>query len=242
MSKYNIIHSGNNTNRTRKCVSCGTERIKAGRRYCSKECRQQINWVLSLSKGLLRVFNARYAAFSFNESHVIFDVLPVWSKEISRFTYKRTNGKKPAEDLKKLVLQSGKEWYGMIDNKNSKSYASLFILSKTNYKRISPDSIKPDQKLRPRFSKGERDSMKFLQLKMEELLSEGQVAKIKFAYKKLAKIHHPDLGGDEEKFKRLSNAHQEMLSWAENPQFTTKKSLVDCWSYDGFTNRWAPPL
>ena len=29
---------------------------------------------------------------------------------------------------------------------------------------------------------------------------------------------------------------------AENPQFTSRKALVDCWSYDGYTNRWAPPL
>jgi hypothetical protein len=201
-----------------------------------------MNWVLSLSKGLLKVFNARYAAFSFNKSHVILDVLPVWSKDISRFTYKRTFGKKPAEDLKKLILQSGREWYRMIDNKNSKSYASLFILNKNHYKRIAPDSIKPNRKLRPRFSKVERESVKLLQIKMEELLSDGHVAKIKTAYKKLAKIYHPDIGGDEEKFKKLSNAHQQMLSWAENPQFTARKSLIDCWSYDGLTNRWAPPL
>lgn len=201
-----------------------------------------MHWILSLSKGLLKVFNARYAAFSFNENHVIFDVLPVWAKDISRFTYKRTSGKKPAEDLKRLILQSGREWYGMVDNNNSKSYASLFILNKNHYKRKAPDSIKPNNKLRPKLSKGERASMKLLQLKMEEMLSDGHVTKIKSAYKKLAKIYHPDIGGDEEKFKKLSNAHQQMLSWAENPQFTTKKSLMDCWSYDGLTNRWAPPL
>jgi hypothetical protein len=84
--------------------------------------------------------------------------------------------------------------------------------------------------------------MKLLQLKMEELLSDGNVAKIKASYKKLAKIYHPDVGGDAEKFKRLNEAHQQMLLWAENPQYTSRKALVDCWSYDAYTNRWSPPL
>ena len=226
----------------RKCLACGTDQVKAGRRYCSSDCRQQMLWVLSLSKGLLKVFNSRYAAFSFTENHVILDVLPVWAKEISRFTNRRTSGNKPAEDLKNLILQSGSEWYGIVDNNNSKSYASLCLLNKNHYKRMAPDAIKPDRRLRPRFSKYERQSMKLLQLKMEELISDGNVSKIKASYKKLAKIYHPDVGGDTEKFKRLNEAHRQMLLWAENPQFTSRKALVDCWSYDGSTNRWSPPL
>jgi hypothetical protein len=242
MSAYDVIHSPNRGRRRRKCLACGTEGIKAGRRYCSKDCRRQIQWVLSLSKGLLRVFNARYAAFSFNSSHVILDVLPVWSKDISRFTFRRTSGCKPAEDLKTLILQSGREWYRMVDNKNSRSFASLFLLNRNHDKQIAPESIKPNQCVRPRFSKTERESLKLLQLKMEELLSDGHVPRIKSAYKKLAKIYHPDLGGDEEKFKRLNDAHRQMLLWAENPQYTSRTSLTDCWSYDGRTNKWAPPL
>jgi hypothetical protein len=68
------------------------------------------------------------------------------------------------------------------------------------------------------------------------------MTKIKAAYKKLAKIYHPDVGGDTEKFKRLNEAHQQMLLWAKNPQFISRKALVSCWSYDSSTNRWAPPL
>ncbi|MBW1772924.1 MAG: DnaJ domain-containing protein, partial [Deltaproteobacteria bacterium] len=68
------------------------------------------------------------------------------------------------------------------------------------------------------------------------------VPKIKSSYKKLAKIYHPDVGGDEEKFKRLNDAHEQMLLWAEQPQFTARKALVDCWSYDGYTGKWSPPL
>ena len=106
----------------RKCLACGADGIKPRRRYCSSECREQMMWVLSLSKGLLRVFNARYAAFSFDKSYVVLDVLPIWSREISRFLFRRRSGKKPAEDLKTLILRSAEEWYCMINNRNSRSW------------------------------------------------------------------------------------------------------------------------
>jgi len=199
-------------------------------------------WVLSLSQGLLRVFNARYAAFSFDSHHVALDILSVWTKEISRFTCKRTFGKKPAEDLKRLILQSGKEWYHMLNNHNSKSYASLLLLQKNHHKEIEPNSIKPDQRLHPKLTGCERKSMNLLQLKLDEMVSDGHVTRIRSAYKRLAKIYHPDVGGDTEKFKRLNEAHQQMLTWAENPQFTTRKALIGCWSYNASTCKWAPPM
>lgn len=199
-------------------------------------------WVLSLTQGLLSVFNARYAAFSFDNSHVALDILSVWKKEISRFTCKRTSGKKPAEDLKSLILQSGKEWYHIINNHNSKSYASLLLLQKNHHEGIEPSSIKPDQRVQPRLTECEKKSMKLLQLKLEEMVSDGHVAKIRAAYKRLAKIYHPDVGGDTEQFKKLNEAHQQMLIWAQNPQFTIRKALVGCWSYNSSTCRWAPPI
>lgn len=226
----------------RGCLSCGASPIKPGRRYCSKGCRQQIKWVLSLSKGLLRTFNARYAAFSFTHEHVILDVLPVWSNGISRFICRRSNGKKPAEDLKNLILESGREWHHMVDNNNSKSYASLFLLKKNHKKDIDPQSIRPNRRARLRLSKHENSCLKILRLDKKDLTSDGRVVKIKAAYKKMAKLYHPDMGGDAEKFRQLSEAHQQMLLWAENPQYTSRKALQDSWSYDGSTNRWSPPL
>jgi hypothetical protein len=201
-----------------------------------------MNWVLSLSKGLLKAFNARYAAFSFTDQQVILDVLPVWSKGISRFASKRTPGKKPAEDMKALILESGKEWHHLVGNNTSRTYASLSILNKNQEKKIDPQKIKPSTRSRPRLSKHEKDCLKTLQLNGKDLSSECAMAYIKSAYKKMAKIHHPDMGGDEERFKRLNEAHTQMLLWTQNPQYTSRKALRDCWSYDGTTNRWSPPL
>lgn len=241
MTETGLIRS-NAPRGKKRCLACGSSNMRTGRRYCCSECRDQMLWVLSLSKGLLIAFNARYAAFSFDQNFVVLDVLPIWSQDISRFLYRRPGGKKPAEDLKHLILQSGTEWYRLVHNRTSKSYASLFLLKKNNKKELNPKSIRPDKRLKPRLSRFERECLKLLELQTEELFSESHVAKIRSAYKRLAKVYHPDLGGDTEKFKKLNAAHQQMLLWAENPHFTTRKALLDCWSYDGATNKWSPPL
>lgn len=240
MHKYELTNITKSIKRT--CLSCGTNRIKPGRRYCSKECRQQILWVLSLARGLMTICSTRFAAFSFDNHYVMLDILPAWSNDISRFIRIRTAGRKPAEDLKALILRSGEEWYEIIHNKNSKSFASHILVRKNHNKFVNPDSIKPDNRLRPKFSKNEKDSLKLLNIELKELAAEGQISMIKSAYKKLAKVHHPDMGGDPEKFKKLNEAHHMMLMWAENPQFTSRRALSGCWSYDASTNRWAPPL
>lgn len=41
-------------------------------------------------------------------------------------------------------------------------------------------------------------------------------AKIKSAYRKLAKVHHPDKGGDAEKFKEIDEAYNEAMKQFEN--------------------------
>ncbi len=226
----------------RSCLSCGTNRMNGGRRYCSKECREQMQWVLSLSKGLLRAFNARYAAFYFDRDHVVLDILPLRSRDISRFAGRRTRGCKPAEDLKRMILHYGEEWHDMVNNHTSRSFASMFLLKQNHDQSLPPESLKPDCRVRPRFTREEKESMKALRLGVNDLLSESSIQRIKTAFKRMAKVHHPDVGGRAEDFRRLAEAHQQMLVWAENPQFTSRKALLDCWSYDGYTNRWVPPL
>lgn len=242
LSSIKKITRTSRTTKSVRCLSCGSELKRPRKRYCSNDCRQKINWVLSLSKGLLKVFNTRYAAFSFTDGHVILDVLPAWSTVISRFVFERRAGNKPAEDLKNLILQSGKEWHKMVGNRKSKSYASLALLDKNNNREIDPSTIKPPRKARPRLSAEENECLKILSLSREELCAEGHAVRINSAYRKMAKIYHPDMGGDEEKFKQLNEAHKQMLVWAENPLFTSRRALQDCWSYDAYTNRWSPPL
>lgn len=228
--------------RTKTCLACGKPNIDARRRYCSKECRDYIQWVLSLSKGLLRAVNARYAAFSFTDDRVILDVFPIWSKRVSRFISRRIKGNKPAEDLKNLVLQFGQEWHNIVKNNGSRSYASLCLVNRNHNKSIRPSSIRPGRKSLPRLSRQETKCLEMLKLERTDLSDDGRMVKIKSAYKKMAKVHHPDAGGDEEAFKKLNDAHEQMLLWAENPHYTSRRALPGCWSYDGATSRWSPPL
>jgi hypothetical protein len=153
----------------------------------------------------------------------------------------RTPGKKPAKDLKRLILESGKEWYELLE-RSSRTYASMSLLNKNHKSDLHREAIVPNRRTRPRLTKSEREYLKMLQITKKELASNNNRLKIKSAYKKLAKIYHPDLGGDAEKFKKLNEAHHQMLLWAENPQYTCRKALHDCWSYDSVTNRWSPPL
>jgi len=228
--------------REKRCLACGKPGIDGRRRYCSKECREHIDWVLSLSKGLLRAVNARYAAFSFTDDRVILDVFAVWSKHISRFVHRRIKGNKPAEDLKNLVIRFGQEWHDIVNNNRSKSYASLYLVNKNNKNGIHPNSIRPARNPRPRLSKQEKGCLDILKLQTTDLTSDGCEGTIKTAYKRMAKVYHPDVGGDEETFKKLNDAHEQMLLWSENPQYTSRKALQDCWSYDGAASRWSPPL
>jgi hypothetical protein len=233
---------GRTRTRGKKCLACGKPNIDARRRYCSPECRDYILWVLSLSKGLLRAVNARYAAFSFTDDRVILDVFPTWSKQVSRFVTTRMEGNKPAEDLKNLVLRFGEEWHNIVNHNGSRSYASLCLVNRNHTRDIGPSGIRPARNAQPRLSRDETKCLELLRLERAELSDQGCAAKIKSAYKRMAKVHHPDVGGDEETFKRLKDAHEQMLLWAENPHYTSRKALPGCWSYDGATSRWSPPL
>lgn len=242
MSKLSLVKKNISETKARSCVACGSTGMDGRRRYCSSECRTQMMWVLSLSNGLLSIFNTRYASFSFSRVQVVLDILPAWSKEISRFTRKRTPGRKPADDLKRLILDSGSEYYTIIADKKSRSFASQSLLIKNCNSRIPVKSVKPDSKKSPRFSKAERESIKCLKLKLEEILSEEKAARIKSAYKKMARVHHPDMGGDAAEFRKLKDAHETMLIWAQNPHFTSKRALEGCWSFDSLNGKWSPPL
>ncbi len=228
--------------KTRKCLACGTEDIKPGRRYCSKQCRQKLMWSLSLSKGLLQTLNTRYAIFSFTEHYVALDVMPAWSKRISRFVYERKSDYSPANALKKLILEAGKEWYKKRSRRISRSFASQSILEEKAEHSINPDSIKPNTNRIPKLSPDQKKALKHLKINMGSLVFGDYVREIKKAYREMAKVHHPDKGGDGEKFKEINTAHESMIQWIESPKFQFNSALPGCWSYNGYNNRWSPPL
>lgn len=236
------ISSTSSKRRVRRCLSCGAEDIKPGRRYCSRQCRQKLAWVLSLSKGLLQTLNARYAAFSFTDTYVALDIMPAWSSSVSRFVRERRSGYPPAHALKELILEAGKEWYRKRSMRISRSFASQSILEEKVENTINPDSIKPNANKIPRLSADQKKGLKHLNIPIDILIFGDYVTVIKKAYRGMAKVHHPDKGGDGEKFKEINRAHTLMQEWMENPKFRSNHSLPGLWSYNGYKNRWSPPL
>jgi hypothetical protein len=226
----------------RRCLACGSEDVKPGRRYCSRECRQRLQWTLSLSKGLLQTLNARYAAFSFTDHAVALDIMPTWSNMISRFIYERKSGHTPAHALKQLILEAGKEWYKMRSKRNSRSFSSQSILQENAASGVNPDSIKPTPKRIPKLSADQKRALRHLNIPMDALVFGDYAREIKRAFWGMAKIHHPDRGGDGEMFKEIKRAHESMLEWVESPRFQSNAALPGCWSYNGYRNRWSPPL
>jgi len=226
----------------RRCVACGTENIKPGRRYCSKECRQKLQWTLALSKGLLQTLNTRYATFSFNDYYVALDIMPTWSKSISRFVYAREAGHTPALALKELILEAGKEWHAKRSSRISRSLSSQSILEANVEQSIHPDTIKPAANRMPKLSVEQKKALHHLNIPMDALIFGDYAKEIKRAYRVMAKLHHPDTGGDGERFKAINEAHESMLEWVESPRFQSNSALPGCWSYNGYKNRWSPPL
>jgi len=228
--------------RVRRCLACGTEDIKPGRRYCSRQCRQKLMWVLSLSKGLLQTLNTRYATFSFTEHCVALDVMPTWSNGISRFVYERKSGYPPANALKELVLEAGKEWYEKRSRRISRSFASQSILQEKVEQSINPNSIMPNTNRIPRLSADQKKALRHLNINMDNLVFGDYVREIRKAYRGMAKVYHPDKGGDGERFKEINRAHELMIQWTRDPKFQSNSALPGCWSYNGYRNRWSPPL
>ena len=192
--------------KVKRCLACGNEDLKPGRRYCSRYCRQKLMWSLSLSKGLLQTLNARYAAFSFNDTYVALDILPAWSKSISRFMRERKAGHPPAHTLKELVLQTGEQWYQKRNHRFSWSFASQSILEEKVENGINPESIKPNANRVPRLSLNQKKGLKHLNISTDRLIVGDCATVIKNAYRGMAKVYHPDKGGDGEKFKELARA------------------------------------
>jgi len=235
------IVSPRSERKVRRCLACGNTDLKPGRRYCSRYCKQKLMWSLSLSKGLLQTLNARYAAFSFNDAFVALDILPAWSNSISRFVRERKSGHSPAYTLKELVLEAGKQWYQKRDHRYSRSFASQSLLEETIEYSINPESIKPHADRVPRLSLAQKKGLKHLNISAESLIVGDCAAVIKRAYRGMAKRYHPDIGGDGEKFKELTKAHEIMQEWAKSPRFRSNHSLPGAWSYNGYMNRWSPP-
>lgn len=221
-----------------RCLSCGTTENMIRRKYCSINCRQRLRYKLNIRTGLLKALNTRYATFYFTEAVTIMDVLCHGSTEIYSFIYPRSSRNTPAEDFSRMADILGNAWWAERKRTNKKYLASRHVLEQASRNGLAVDSVKPIEIRNPNV-KGA--ALIHLKLDRGALHSSELQKRIKNAYRMQAKKHHPDLGGDRRSFMRIHQAYEELIRWADNPSFVTRRGFPDKWFYDGFTNRWVQP-
>ncbi len=187
---------------------------------------------------MLKALSTRYATFYFTETIIVMDVLPYGSSELFSFIYPRSRGKKPVDDFITLSNLLGNAWWAERQRTNKRYLANQSILEKANSKNVDSKAIRPLEIKEPaRMSK----SLTFLKLRKEDLESPELRKVIKKAYRRQAKRHHPDQGGDAALFRKLHEAYEQLIQWSENPVFYSRRGFPDKWFYYGSSNKWIQP-
>jgi hypothetical protein len=233
--RHIAVQKGTEKNR---CLSCGTSINMGKRRYCSINCRQKLRHQLNMRTGLLKALNTRYAAFYFTETTLVLDILPYDSDEIFSFMYPRSPDKKPAADFSSMADKLGNAWWAEKRRTSRRYLASRCVLEKAFKNGISYESLRPLEIKKPAVN---GKSLVYLRLCKSELESSELHSKIKSAYRKQAKQHHPDQGGDAAFFRKIHEAYEEIIHWAKNPTFVNRRGFPDKWFYDSRKNKWTQP-
>jgi len=222
------------------CLSCGQRQNMGSRKYCSIACRQKLRHQLNIRTGLLKALNTRYATFYFTDKLLVLDVLPLGSKRIFSFLFKRSSDRKPVQDFSDLCNLLGKAWWGEMKRTNREYLASRLVLEKATRQQSANRSIRPDV-IRIPAIKGSNKALLHLKLDRAALASPELKQVIKSAYRRQARATHPDMGGDEANFRKIYLAYESLMAWAEEPSFLKRSGFPDKWFYDGAKNRWVQP-
>ncbi len=221
------------------CLSCGTREGMRRRRYCSVACRQRLRYKLHVRTGLLRALNTRYAAFYFDDRVIVLDILPYGVREIYSYLFARRPGATPADDFSRMANVLGNAWWDERRRTNKKYLASRFLLNQARQGATPVGEVMPEERCRPSVKP---QSLVHLKIQPEALHSSNLDRIVKSAYRAQAKHHHPDLGGDARAFRRIHDAYEALMDWAQNPCFHRRRGFPDKWFYDGGTNRWVQPI
>jgi DnaJ-like protein len=224
----------------KRCLSCGSTENMDTRKYCSVVCRKKLRHQLNIRTGLLKALNTRYATFYFTDELLVMDVLPLGSGKIYSFLFTRSRDRKPATDFSEMCNILGNAWWGEMKRTNRGYIASQHVLNQASPQAHSTESIRPEVVKIP-VVKGSGKSLLYLKLDREDLRSKKLKQVIKSAYRRQARIVHPDMGGDEATFRKIYQAYESLMVWAEEPSFLKRNGFPDKWFYDGNKNRWVQP-
>lgn len=221
------------------CLSCGKTIQQGRRKYCSVDCRQRLRNKLDLRTGLVQALNTQYATFYFSELAIMMDMIPYRSRQIYSFSFPRTRGKTPADDFSRMADHLGEIWWAEQRRTNKKYLASKFLLERAIQNTGSVLYVKPYEVRMPSIQK---KSLQHLKLNSGQLNRGDPQRVIRDAYRRQAKIYHPDLGGDADMFRKIQAAYDSLCLWAKKPTFVKRRGFPDKWFYDGNTNKWLQPI
>lgn len=226
-------------NSKRICLACGSALPPRHRKYCDMSCRQQLLASLNRRAGLLRALNTRYATFYFTEFVIIMDLLLYDSEQIYSYILPRTPGKKPVDDFCYLSNLLGTAWWD-VKNRTKKRYlASRHVLSQAETPEASKERVVPLALNVPSVS---RSDLVCLELQAIDLIPSRLGERIKHAYRRQVKKHHPDIGGDSHTFIKIQEAYEALNQWVKHPTFTRIRGFPDKWLYEGAIDRWTQPI
>lgn len=209
------------------------------KKYCSVACRQALRSKLDMRTGLLQALNTRYATFYFSDIMIIMDILPYGFKEICSFFYPRSPGARPGDDFSTMSNILGESWWAEKRRTNKRYLASMHVLTLANHNRVPAKAVRPNATVTPHIKTA---SLVYLNLNKTDLFSPELDRIVKKAYRKQAKIFHPDIGGDAGIFRKINQAYEDLSKWADNPTFIRRRGFPDKWFYDGSANKWIQPV
>ena len=225
--------------RPRICLACGNPLPPRRRRYCDLACRQQLLASLNRRAGLLRALNTRYATFYFTEFVIIMDLLLYDSNQIYSYLLPRTPGRKPVDDFCDLSNILGTAWWDEKNRTKKRYMASSHVLSQANKPDATVDRVIPSTLNVPSVR---ASSLICLELRAVDLIPSRLGERIKRAYRRQAKKHHPDIGGNPQTFLKIQEAYELLNQWAKHPTFTRLRGFPDKWLYEGASDRWSQPI
>ncbi|NLN40122.1 MAG: J domain-containing protein [Smithella sp.] len=223
----------------RYCLSCGKTDNMRNRRYCSLKCRQHLRQKLTTRTGLLEALNVRHATFYFTPEMIVLDIIVRDIREVFRYRALRTNGSRPADDFGKMANSLGEAWWEETARTGKKYMASRRLLQMAEKHEGESLSL-----VRPRLIRTpavRAESLRCLGISKAELGSKQLGRLIRDAYRRQAKIHHPDAGGQPTTFRNIHDAYKDLLKWADNPTFIRRRGFPDKWYYDGTAQKWTQP-
>lgn len=222
-----------------RCLSCGRTLESRRRRYCSRECRQELDRRLNLAIGLLATLNVRFATFSFSEDALFLHVLQHRSRVVLSYTCKRSPHRRPAQDLWDLVEGLGRVWHARNRETGKRYLADQEVLGRALRNRVPPDAVMPREERKPAFA---QKSLAYLKLTSADVLSADAARTIKTAYRREVKVHHPDHGGDAARFRAIHKAHTDLANWVRHPTYKVYRGIPEKWSFDSQRRtKWLPP-